>query len=645
MDYVNSYEIIALLMLFIVYAFYVYYNWLDLKRNRFFYSLLITTIFVTAIDAAGRFLIADDSGNMIFWAMIVATIANLGVHLISFQLYAYYLGTTGQLQRLKSHRGYISVTATVLLCVALLTNVQTHFIFWYDQLRVYRIGPGMVLLLAWTEVYLLGGSQVIVHNRNALGKKQWKIMLAANTILILTVPLQFLIPTKFRMTFYIMAGILVLYYITMHMADRHLVQTSKCFSRVGLRRVVEEKEHYRQNFVCVSINLTNINSIISVCSEREQQMLHEMIGRHLRRVGNHHGIYRIHGSEYILMCKDRKMAEEYCAELRQEIPAVFRINGKNLNLACSYYIVEFAEVSYRTGDFYRVMAGLRRVACDLVDRSRTVYYEGEVRKNLQRELKGIQQINEALGEAGFTLEFLPIFSTRDGLCRDLEVLNVIQLEDGYRIAGEALWKIALENGTLKKAGLRYFEDAVSFAKKNFLFQQGIDLLHVNVVPRQISTKELVEEYCDILLTYQIQPEQIVMEVFMDESVPEDILQEMIAYMQKKGFSVLLDQFGVNVCNLKNVLSFPFDQTKINARMAARFLEKETRQLYHLTHMLQEQNWEISMDGVESLERREELGELGIRKIQGTAICDWLSEEKVLQWLKREGGSEDAMDAV
>ena len=46
---------------------------------------------------------------------------------------------------------------------------------------------------------------------------------------------------------------------------------------------------------------------------------------------------------------------------------------------------------------------------------------------------------------------------------------------------------------------------------------------------QISSQEMIEQYCDILLFHQIRPEQLVIEINVDQALPENILKENIQY--------------------------------------------------------------------------------------------------------------------
>ena len=69
--------------------------------------------------------------------------------------------------------------------------------------------------------------------------------------------------------------------------------------------------------------------------------------------------------------------------------------------------------------------------------------------------------------------------------------------------------------------------------KHYIFEQGIRRLHISMTTMQISSQEMFEQYCDILLFHQIRPEQLVIEINVDQALPENILKENFQYLRDK----------------------------------------------------------------------------------------------------------------
>ncbi len=640
MDYVVYYEIISFIILGIIYLFYLCRNWLDLRRNRRYYVLLLTVMLATGVDMAGRILFQQIGRNNLSFMMLIATVANLGLLITCTELYAYFCSLSRCQKKIFLVLERIYYVMTIVLGLEMLLNSRMHLLFWYSKSHEYYFSNALYGIIVMEALYLFTGICVLWQERHFFKLRyQWVILVISALMILGIIPLQNLMPTRFRMTYYVLSCILSVYYFMIHMADQHLRQRGGCFSRVGMRQVVEEREVYQKDFVCVSVNITNIFSIINVCTEEEMRLFDLLIGKHLKSISKQCVIYQSHSSEYILMCKEQKIAEANCLALREAMPAVLRIHDRNISVSYGYYMVSFADASFREGSFYRIIAGLRRVVKNTTDHRTVVQYEGEVKEKLQRELQGIQKINEILetDRGNFEMEFIPIYSTRYGKVEEIEVESFLCLKDGYRVREAELWKLAEEKGSARDMALQWWKEVLDCVVEQRILERGITLLHINVTPLQISSQKMIDQLCLLLEERQIRPDQIVVEVFVDQSVTEEILQQKLKYMRQKGFRMLLDQFGINICNLKNILSMPFDQVKINVQLTNRLIKKKQDELQYIIHMLRKQNWEIYLDGVDRLTRSSALSEMGVDRIQGEHLGPNLSVDQLQHWLEQKGG--------
>lgn len=642
MDYVIYYESAAAVILLVIAISYRYKTWVMLRRNQCFYSILTTMLVIIAVDIAGRIISPHVGEHMRFCAMIFATFSNMGTLILCMEVSEYYLGMVRCREKAYLVLKNFLELLVVLLVVAFLTNGQTHLLFWYDESLAYHTGYGMYPVLAVSELFVLLGSAIVLkRHRNFHKTHQWIIMLGAALLIMAALPLQYFYPRKFRLIFYVFAVVTITYYLVFHLSAQYMRRRRGIFSRVGLRQYIEESEKYQRDFYGVAINIINMYSILSVCSEEEMRIFDAMIGKELQSLSSKCLIYQSNESEYILLSKEEKMMEMNCHALQKGMPAVMRINGKNVSLNYGYYVFSFAEASYSEGNLYRIAAGLRRVAANIGDSDKVLRYQGKIKEELQKEMQGLQTINEVLetGNAGFDLRFMPIYSARNGEIKELEVFAYLALEEGTYLTEEEIWKLSAERGNDKAIALALWTEIADLAQKQRIFEQGIRLLHINVSPKQISSKETIDKLCEILKDRELKPEQIVLEVFADQSVPEEILRENTQYMRELKFHVLLDQFGINICNLKNILAMPFDQAKLNMQMMERLIQDKQQELWHLVNMLRNQNWEIYADGADSLDHREEVSELGIDGIQGRGIAAWIPAEQLMDWLQQKGGQQ------
>lgn len=639
MDYVISYEVMSIVILALILVSYTCHKWLDIKRNRTFNLLVIMTICTVIVDLIGRSYAYVASSNVVFMATVVATVVNLSLHQVCLVFYKYTLNTIGRAKAFYQGAGGVLLVLNLLVDIALLSNPWTHFFFKYDGIQQgqYHIHYGMVLLLFCAEMFMLADAYFLYRYRHKIAKDQFFVLTLTVPVIMVTMYFQYMTPTRWRLTYFILALLVIVYYLTMHMSDQHLVQNMRCFSRIGFRKVVEEHERYQDNFACVSVNIRNLSSMMNICSEEELAMVHNRIVSYLQTTAKARGVYRFHNSEYVVVFKTYSRAWEVCHYLLQSMPKVLRINDQNIPVSYGFYMIQFIDAEYSASDFYRIMAGMRRVTLDQSVSEEVLRYEGDIKESLQRELSAVSRLNEMTNGDEFVFHFQPIYDTETGEASGLDTKVVLDMQDGTFVEERDIWRLAEENGNGNRVTLYCLERVVDFAVKHYIFEQGIKHLHINMTTMQISSQEMIEQYCDILLFHQIRPEQLVIEIYVDQSVPEYILKENIQYLRDKGFVVLLDQFGMNVCNLKDMLALPFDMAKFHQNMTKRFMQDRQMELKHLVHMLRRQNWQIFLDGVDYSMPLGTFREMGVTGVQGESMTPYMQEDELLDWLRRRGG--------
>lgn len=300
-------------------------------------------------------------------------------------------------------------------------------------------------------------------------------------------------------------------------------------------------------------------------------------------------------------------------------------------------MIQFIDAEYNAGDFYRIMEGLRHVILERSISEEVLCYEGDIKILLQRELSAVSRLNEMTNGDEFLFRFQPIYDTEAGEVAGLAIKVMLAMPDGVYLEESDIWRLAEKNGNGNRITLYCLERVIGFAVKHYIFEQGIRRLHISMTTMQISSQEMIEQYCDILLFHQIRPEQLVIEINVDQALPENILKENIQYLRDKGFVVLLDQFGMNVCNLKDMLALPFDMAKFHQNMTKRFMQDRQMELKHLVHMLRRQNWQIFLDGVDYSMPLGTFREMGVTGVQGESMTPYMQEDELIDWLRRRGG--------
>lgn len=100
-------------------------------------------------------------------------------------------------------------------------------------------------------------------------------------------------------------------------------------------------------------------------------------------------------------------------------------------------------------------------------------------------------------------------------------------------------------------------------------------------------------------------------------------------LHSMGFSISMDDFGTQYSNMAVLTQFDFDTVKIDRSMILNIVEDEKSKLIlkHTVAMLKELGMEIVIEGVETKEQVEVLGELGCDTVQGFYFGRPEAEEK------------------
>ena len=167
----------------------------------------------------------------------------------------------------------------------------------------------------------------------------------------------------------------------------------------------------------------------------------------------------------------------------------------------------------------------------------------------------------------------------------------------------------------------------------------MDRIHINLAPFKISGIDAAKQFVKIIEKYEIPFDKLCLEITIDQTVRYESLREGMMYLKKFGVSLLFDQFGVSVCNLKQALNLPFDAVKINHYIVCTYCAGRSKQLKYMINMLLANGWRIYLDGVNSETQLSILCDLDISYIQGNLVSAVLQNDKSDILFAQLGGRE------
>lgn len=161
------------------------------------------------------------------------------------------------------------------------------------------------------------------------------------------------------------------------------------------------------------------------------------------------------------------------------------------------------------------------------------------------------------------------------------------------------------------------------------------IVSINVSPLQLSSGDFAQSTVNTAETAGIKPEQI--EIEITESVllnetPET--ERNLEILRSAGFSIAIDDFGTGYSSLRLLHKLPVDRIKIdrsfvndaNNKHAAAIITAVTR----LSHAV---GIQVTAEGVETIEQKDYLCEVGVDELQGFLFAAAMPESDLHSYLK------------
>lgn len=636
MNYVCAYEVVALFLIGLVTFFYHYKNWLPMYKNSFFSSILHILLVVIFFDIMNRM----ENLGIIELPDAVAGVLTLssyiGVIISAVLFWMYYLAQTLRLGFLKNKYSFIMYIPAAAMVVFVAVSAYNGNLFLVQSGEMLNNSGLIKIFPIVVMFYIFAGAFVLGKNRKIIEKRQYIFMQISNIVMVCFVELYYVPQKKLMLIYYCVAALVIMYYLIIHNIDMYLVSVSGCFSMAGFKKVIEEKVTYKKSYYCISICISNMENMSNYCLEDEINQVHAAIVNYLRAYGGRHNVYHIHSSEYIIMVDRESEANNLFVSFRKNLPKTLRINDKNISMYYKFYIAGNSEAEYTLSEFMRIILSMKKIAMtDSLDRE-IVVYSGNIRERIEKELENIRTIMAMIESDECELECMPIYDIKEKDVNELEINPVVIVGD-RTLSIEEVWEVSREIGCSRDTNIMFLKKILQFSSEEKLFERGIKHVRINMASFHVISESICEEYMSYINEYNINPDNIVFELFINEDIPEDVLAKGISYLRKRGLHVCWDQFGTNACDLKNFMEMPFDCVKINNMVVSMYCNEKSTQLIYIIRMFRERGWIVCLDGVRYPDGFEMVKKMDVDYIQGRELMKFVPEDKIREFLLKKGG--------
>ncbi|TXR53006.1 putative bifunctional diguanylate cyclase/phosphodiesterase [Reinekea thalattae] len=162
-------------------------------------------------------------------------------------------------------------------------------------------------------------------------------------------------------------------------------------------------------------------------------------------------------------------------------------------------------------------------------------------------------------------------------------------------------------------------------------------LSVNVSAKQLRQKDFVDHFAATIGAYSIDPSLLTLEV-SEIGLSDDIesIVEKLHRLKQQGVRLCLDDFGAGYASLNYLKELPVDEIKIDRSIIEQlyYSEKSVALIKSALHLGQNFQLTVIAEGVENLEQRNQLIQLGCQYFQGFHYSEAVSITEYEQLLSQ-----------
>jgi EAL domain-containing protein (putative c-di-GMP-specific phosphodiesterase class I) len=247
-------------------------------------------------------------------------------------------------------------------------------------------------------------------------------------------------------------------------------------------------------------------------------------------------------------------------------------------------------------------------------------------------------LQRSIADKDLAVIFQPIYAVRKKAFTSAKA--VVSYCSDHEIGHREFMSIAEHNGTIIIIGAFILEEVCRFIDKYSLDKypdfQGIC---INLSAMELMQNKFPENTMRILNKYSIDPEFINFDIPASiVSVSHEVLMNNIKFLNEKGFSITLDNFGTGLSNIGNMLKFHFQAIKIDRSVFIDKLKKPqdtqiSRHIFNSTlHIVHDLELYTIIEGCETKAQMDVLSIYPIDYIQGDYLAHFMTADEYIDFI-------------
>lgn len=328
----------------------------------------------------------------------------------------------------------------------------------------------------------------------------------------------------------------------------------------------------------------------------------------------------------------RKLSAALADDILRGMRPPMQIGEHSLHVGASIGISLFPQEGASPHDIFR-QAEIAMYRAKDQGRNIVRVFQPEMRRAVEQRLELDRRLRGALDKREFSLVFQSQVNDAGDMTGTEALLRWHNMDLGP-VPPVLFIPVAEETGLIRRIGEWVLNEAC--ARIHDWNEKGIAFgayLAVNVSPWQLADPGFVDEVRDIMAAHAVNPRQLMLEV-TESSLLFDLEACVVklSELRKLGVGVALDDFGTGYSSLSHLQELPLDVLKIDKSFIYRLRGGNRPALVSgIIAIGNLMGMKVVAEGVETMEQRDSLLQMGCNHYQGYLFSKPLDESAFAAW--------------
>jgi diguanylate cyclase (GGDEF)-like protein/PAS domain S-box-containing protein len=407
-------------------------------------------------------------------------------------------------------------------------------------------------------------------------------------------------------------------------------------NRIAFERDIETYIAAGDDFALFYMDIDQFNALNDLHGHRYGDLFLKQLAEVLNKCCPDIQVYRWSGDDFILYKKYKSNSRDLNLLMEEDVDRIKSFIHKKWQLKEVSYTPtismssvvfpqdgELLDLLFRNLD-YTLQEAKRRGRGSYVRFERSLYLAMEHRLHLETKML------TALSDDHFSLFYQPIYHLDSGAMEGAEVL--IRWLNEPKVSVIEFINIAEESGIILKLDEWVMRKSFEFLSRH---QEAFGelMLSINLSAQTIASTELITILKELVFRYKINTTQVKFEITEHSFLKDfEFANIQLNKLRDMGFSIALDDFGIQYSSLSYLAKLPFTQLKIDKSYIDRIVTNEkdrviVQQVIQLAHSL---GLSTVAEGIESEEQRLIASQMGCCFAQGYLFSKPLPEGLFLE---------------